>query len=369
MTELQTNMIDGLLQSMEDKMRCLSQYNHLLMEKRDSLRQKLKTKNNLRFDQWKDRSDPSQLPKHFGVDGAMITLPAQGSSLSVVTSARVSSQNDTASINGSIASIDVIPHIQVADVITRGIMTMMEMLLIDEGLSMDEEFYALMDGGRISVLIAINMFYEAMVYHAPGLLDQWRHDASGHGRILQLFEQRDIFSRVMSSDRIMGHLKLVSTQNLVKQMQLTDMLGLIDDQGLVNLLLEDGESIDLPYETHGAILHMNEAFVYRDSLNQVIQKWSHHGHPWNLHHIYAKTHPFHGVYKIEVNQGMLDRIGLEACFRQWQILCDNHEIEAPMPLYIADTLTSKVVSTMPKIYTDRIHHELGQHPWARPYRN
>lgn len=369
--ELQNQMIDALLQAMDAKTKQIGEYHQRLVEKRDDLRNALKNKNDLRFDQW-DTSIPIQnlvLEPLFGVDGARVTIPSQGSALSVVASARVSTKSENDALNGSIASIDVIPHIQVAEFITRGIMAMTEILLLEEGLGLDEKGLALMDGGRISALISINMFYEAMAYYAKELLEKWRKDPSGHGYVLQRFESCDVFSKIMSSDRIIGHLKLVSTQNLVRKIDLEEMLGLLEDQGLVNLLLDYGESIDLPYETHGQVLHVNRTYPYHDSIHDVVSRFHENAHPFRLHHLYAKTHPFHGVYKIEVNQSMLNQTGLESCFKLWQGLCDNPEIESPMPLHIADMLTAQVVSTMPKVYNDRIHHELGQHPWARPYRS
>jgi hypothetical protein len=190
----------------------------------------------------------------------------------------------------------VMPHMMESQSIARGLMTMMEMMAIVKLSMANESSLVVMDGSKISFIIAINQFYGAFADDLDVLRDL-RDDCP----ILRQFESKDWFFPFLTAKNVVGHLKQVTTRRMVRVIA-PEFAMKFDDQALANMILDDAEAVVVPMRAPKAPFHVSRTYPFSPAMEQYGRFLGMIGHPMGIGHLYAKIGAGKGACKLEFNE-------------------------------------------------------------------
>lgn len=311
-----------------------------------------------------------------GVDGACVIAPARSSTAFFGVVQSVAWPAPTLEGNQSHAYVGSIPHHGGIADINAGLMTMREILTAVSLARSSPDTTILFDGSRLSALIAINTFYQGLIRDdtGRGLLAMWRTaDAArsplSPGATLQLFESSpDLLWDFLSLPNIVGHLKYVTTNTLVKRFfpQAVNRLG---DPDMVDLLLKQGDVLQISLGAHPHLsspwdsLHLAPAEKGGYPWSDRVRDWAHllsHDQAYRFFHIYMRLHPApRGACKIEVNNTFLratseEPFPLVAWARWWHEQTASPQLVEPLLSVVVDRKVKQAVCDLPAVFQQSV---------------
>jgi hypothetical protein len=238
----------------------------------------------------------------------------------------------------------------------------------------------MIDGSRISAIIAINSFYTGLERDLPNQFYNWRQQALAEpdrepGRTLALFESRDWLTPYLTNSAIVGNLKLVTTTTMVSDYT-PEWVGRFDDKTFAALVLENGEALsEIPLHTEKPY-HLSDTYPFYLQLNRkggVGDQLTEPNNPNRLYHIYYKPDSAHGVFKIELNGSFLrDSNRLSGLFAWWWREIQSPDLQEPYSYYIADRFAKEAVSVAKNALKEITRRDASTTSWAwfftQPYR-
>ena len=308
------------------------------------------------------------------VDGAHVVDSEKG--ITYLLSAARALSDDQMPVHASQEML-IVPNMTSVDSVGKGLMTMQEIMLAVAAAREHPERLVLTDGGRISALVSLNQFYNVMTASDTLTLQSWRE---GESPIVQAFEREDWLHDFLTLPNIAGLLKLVTTRQVSRYLSAQGaQVPSLDDQGLVNLLIDPGESILVPYDHKDdrgkpmAVMQVTggeQGFPYAGPLSSYAQSLYDPGDAACLQHLYARPWPFHGVYKIETSKGISKRL-FGSLLGWWKEQTLDPSIQEPMLNYLADRFASQAVALSAKAARSMMMHHMEDASFqaiSAPYR-
>lgn len=257
----------------------------------------------------------------------------------------------------------VLPHSEAIDTYSSALMVMQEIMLTVSCLELNPDALCLIDGSRMSAFIRVNQFYAKSGETAN--LKAWRKNPSVQpGKTIVEFESRDWMEPYLTSDRVVGNLKLVSTTALVQEL-MPQWVGHYDDKTLAALVLGIREQL-LPLPVDSDPLHMSKNYPSWKKTQERARglTTSCGDSPTNLFQIYFCTDEAHGVFKAEVNRSFLGQKGvrLAALYRWWLDSTEPVDLEEPYLLYVADRFAKEGVSVSSSALEDIVRRMVAEGP-------
>lgn len=338
---------------------------------RQQLRQRLQTEDMV------VRVQPSRPPWNpvYAVDGAHVAEVDRGSAYSIACAVRV---GEALEDNDQRSSLAILPHAPCLTSLSAGLMMMHEIMMAVQVVEQFPKALCLIDGSRINSIIHVNQFYAGIERDLPDQLGHWRRLASAYpdrepGRTLAAFEGRDWLTPYLTSPRIVGNLKLVTTTSLIEA-YIPHWVGRFDDKTFASLVLEAGEALqpvsirqpERPY-------HVSAAYPLCEAANEVAQWLTIAGDPHQIHHLYYRPDGPHGVFKIEMNRRFLDdETGVDALLAWWLRDTASPDLQEPYRFYVADRFAKQGVSVAAAALKEVVRRDMELASWAwffsQPYR-
>ncbi len=318
------------------------------------------------------------LTNTYAIDGAHLAEIDRASAYSASCTVRVGQANQ---INDQSSCLAILPHIASLNTISSGLMLMQEIMMAVRIVEEMPDAVSMIDGSRVSAIIAINSLYAGIARDLPNQLNNWREQARSEpdrepGRTLALFESRDWMTQYLTHPRIVGNLKLVTTTTMISR-YMPEWVGRFDDKTFAALVLEDGEALDaIPLQEPEEPYHIAEGYPFYLQLNQrngVGDMITRDGSPTRLYHIYYKPDSAHGVFKIEVNESFrTDMNLLSGLFSWWWREIQAPDLQEPYSYFIADRFAKEAVSVAKNALKEITRRDALNASWAwfftQPYR-
>ena len=318
------------------------------------------------------------LEKTFAIDGAHLAEIDRASAYSASCAVRVGQSNQA---NDQSSCLATLPHIASLNTLSSGLMLMQEIMMAVKVVEEIPDAVCLIDGSRISAIIAINSLYAGVERDLPNQLHNWRQQATDEpdrepGRTLSLFESRNWLASYLTHPRIVGNLKLVTTTIMVSE-YMPEWVGRFDDKTFAALVLEDGEALDaIPLREPDAPFHITDGYPFYLELNRrdgIGEQITRSGSPTRLYHIYYKPDSAHGVFKIELNESFrADSNLLSGLFSWWWREIQAPDLQEPYSYYIADRFAKEAVSVAKNALKEIARRDASNASWAwfftQPYR-
>ena len=339
--------------------------------RRDELRDRLLTEGKI----IKVRSETEPLKQVCAVDGAHLPENDRASAYSASCSLRI---GQTAGAYDHSSCLSILPHLPCHNALSTGLMIMQEIMTTTDGVERFPDTWCLIDGSKVSALRQISQFYSNLDQDLPYQLEHWRRLTRKQpdrepGRTLSLFESRDWLSVFLSSNRIIGNAKLVTTISLVSRYA-PEWIGRFDDKTFAALVLEAGEALrpvalNAPKEPY----HIHCSYPYWEAVNAIGDYLTSADCPIQIFHIYYRPSASHGVYKIEMNKSFMSQPELvDALLSWWHREIAAPDIEEPYSVYIADRFASEAVSLAKEALKEISRRAETDTPWTwfltQPYR-
>ena len=311
----------------------------------------------------------------YAVDGAHVAEVDRGSAYSIACAVRV---GEALEDNDQRSSLSILPHAPCLTALSSGLMMMHEIMMAVQVVEQFPKALCLIDGSRINSIIHVNQFYAGIERDLPDQLGHWRRFATAYpdrepGRTLAAFEGRDWLTPYLTSSRIVGNLKLVTTTSLIET-YIPHWVGRFDDKTFASLVLEAGEALqpvsirqpERPY-------HVSSAYPFCESANEVAQWLTIAGDPHEIHHLYYRPDAPHGVFKIEMNRRFLDdAAGTSALLAWWLQDTASPDLQEPYRFYVADRFAKQGVSVAAAALKEVVRRDMELASWAwffsQPYR-
>jgi hypothetical protein len=266
--------------------------------------------------------------------------------------------------------LSILPHLPCHSTLSTGLMIMQEIMTTVDSIKRYPEAYCLIDGSRVSALRQVNQFYANLDQDLPYQLDHWRRLARLQpdrepGRTLNLFESRDWLSVFLSSDRIIGNAKLVTTISLVSR-YMPEWVGRFDDKTFAALVLEPGEALrPVPLKAPKEPYHIHSSYPRRSEVDAIGDLLTSPNHPQQILHLYYRPCAAHGVYKIEMSSAFLDQPQrVSGLLAWWFREVAAPDIEEPYSVYIADRFASEAVSLAKEALKEISRRGQPNSPWT-----
>lgn len=318
------------------------------------------------------------LTNTYAIDGAHLAEIDRASAYSASCAVRVGQANQ---INDQSSCLAILPHIASLNTISSGLMLMQEIMMAVRIVEEMPDAVSMIDGSRVSAIIAINSLYTGIARDLPNQLNNWREQSRSEpdrepGRTLALFESRDWMTQYLTHPRIVGNLKLVTTTTMISR-YMPEWVGRFDDKTFAALVLEDGEALDaIPLQEPEEPYHIAEGYPFYLQLNQrngVGDMITRDGSPTRLYHIYYKPDSAHGVFKIEVNETFrADMTLLSGLFSWWWREIQAPDLQEPYSYFIADRFAKEAVSVAKNALKEITRRDALNASWAwfftQPYR-
>lgn len=297
------------------------------------------------------QNNRNSLAKTYAIDGAHIAEVDRASAYSISCAVKVGQANQP---NGQSSCLAVMPHVASLNSLSSGLMTMQEIMMAVQTVEEDDDVICLIDGSRISAIIAIQSFYSGISRDMALQLRNWRENFPSDstrepGRIIHSFESRNWMTPFLTNSRIIGNLKLVTTNVLVNRYS-PQLLGRFDDKTFASIILEAGEAIKpLPMPPPDEPYHIHSSFPFTNEIERINNQLTQSNNPSQLFHIYYRPDEMHGVYKIELNLGFLTRTETLGSFFTWfQNELKTPDLQEPYSNFIADRFAKEAVSVAKK---------------------
>lgn len=318
------------------------------------------------------------LSKTFAIDGAHLAEIDRASAYSASCAVRVGQANQ---VNDQSSCLAILPHIASLNTLSSGLMIMQEIMMAVKVVEEIPGAICLIDGSRISAIIAINSFYTGLERDLPNQLGNWRKQAKVDsdrepGRTLALFESKDWLTPYLTNSAIVGNLKLVTTTAMINDYT-PDWIGRFDDKTFAALVLENGEALsEIPLPAPNQPYHISNTYPFFTQLNRkggVGDQLTELNNPNRLYHIYYKPDSAHGVFKIELNASFLrDTEKLSGLFAWWWREIQSPDLQEPYSYYIADRFAKEAVSVAKNALREISRRNVSTASWAwfftQPYR-
>ena len=292
------------------------------------------------------------LEKTFAIDGAHLAEIDRASAYSASCAVRVGQSNQA---NDQSSCLATLPHIASLNTLSSGLMLMQEIMMAVKVVEEIPDAVCLIDGSRISAIIAINSLYAGVERDLPNQLHNWRQQATDEpdrepGRTLSLFESRNWLASYLTHPRIVGNLKLVTTTIMVSEY--------------------------IPLREPDAPFHITDGYPFYLELNRrdgIGEQITRSGSPTRLYHIYYKPDSAHGVFKIELNESFrADSNLLSGLFSWWWREIQAPDLQEPYSYYIADRFAKEAVSVAKNALKEIARRDASNASWAwfftQPYR-
>lgn len=325
----------------------------------------------------KVNTNEQSLGKTFAVDGAHLAEIDRASAYSASCAVRVGQANQ---VNAQSSCLATLPHVASLNTLSSGLMIMQEIMMTVKVIEEIPDAVCLIDGSRISAIIAINSFYTGLDRDLPNQLYNWRKQAIDEpdrepGRTLALFESRDWLTPYLTHHAIAGNLKLVTTTYLVEKYA-PQWVGRFDDKTLAALVLNDGEAFALRLEEPKHPYHLGNTYPFYRIMERngsVGDQLTERTSPYQIYHIYYKPDSAHGVFKIEFNQAFQsDATRLSGLFAWWWKEIQSPDLQEPYSYYIADRFAKEAVSVAKNALKEITRRNAPNASWAwfftQPYR-
>lgn len=318
------------------------------------------------------------LEKTFAIDGAHLAEIDRASAYSASCAVRVGQSEQ---VNDQSSCLATLPHIASLNTLSSGLMLMQEIMMAVKVVEEIPDAICLIDGSRISAIIAINSFYAGIKRDLPNQLQNWRQQARDEtdrepGRTLSLFESRNWIAPYLTHSRIVGNLKLVTTTVMVSE-YMPEWVGRFDDKTFAALVLENGEALDaIPLREPDEPYHIADGYPFHNDLNRrdgIGDQITRPGSPTRLYHIYYKPDSAHGVFKIEINEAFRDDSNLlSGLFSWWWNEIQAPDLQEPYSYFIADRFAKEAVSVAKNALKEITRRDASNASWAwfftQPYR-
>lgn len=318
------------------------------------------------------------LSKTFAVDGAHLAEIDRASAYSASCAVRVGQANQ---VNDQSSCLATLPHVASLNTLSSGLMIMQEIMMAVKIVEEMPDAVCLIDGSRISAIIAINSFYTGIDRDLPNQLQNWRQQAIDEpdrepGRTVALFESRDWMTPYLTYPGVVGNLKLVTTTYLVEKYA-PQWLGRFDDKTLASLVLNDGEAFAVRLEAPQQPYHLGNTYPFFRVLERngtVGDQLTNSTSPCQIFHIYYRPDSAHGVFKIELNQAFQgDASRLSGLFSWWWREIQSPDLQEPYSYYIADRFSKEAVSVAKNALREITRRNAPNDSWAwyftQPYRS
>lgn len=306
------------------------------------------------------------------IDGAHLPEIDRASAYSVscaVCVGKDQSENDQSSC------LAILPHVPSINSLSGGLMMMQEIMMAVRSVEDDPECVCFIDGSKISAIISINQFYAGILSDLPDQLNQWRalgakEDTREPGRTLRLFESRDWITTYLTSPNIVGNLKLVTTDRLIRKYT-PSLIGRFDDKTLASLILDPGEAITpQPLDKPGEPYHISDrGFPYSKNLSKIEYTLYNPGDNL-IQHIYYRPDKTHSVFKIEVTDKFIRDGKTDQLFAWWIKEIAAPDLQEPYSYFIADRFAKEAVSVAKKALQEITRRDSQAWNWyfTQPYR-
>ena len=317
------------------------------------------------------------LDQAFAIDGAHLAEIDRASAYSVSCAVRVGQVKQP---NDQSSCLAILPHVASLNTLSSGLMMMQEIMMTVKASDENSEAVCLIDGSRITAIIAINSFYTGLKRDLPNQLYVWRQQAKDEpdrepGKTLALFESRDWLTPYLTLPTIAGNLKLVTT-NIMIQKYMPEWVGRFDDKTFAALVLENGEALDAIKLEANEPYHIADTYPFYSKINQrggVGDSLTQENNPNCLYHIYYKPDSAHGVFKIELNEDFRSNSQLlSRLFAWWVKEIQSPDLQEPYSYYIADRFAKEAVSVAKNALKEITLRGASASPWAwfftQPYR-
>lgn len=368
---------DTLVAQLIDNAATLSRYLQLDFETMSAQRSILRAKLISEKKIVKVNTTSLPLNKAFAIDGAHLAEVDRASAYSASCAVRVGQVHQ---VNDQSSCLAILPHVASLNTLSSGLMIMQEIMMAVKASEENPEAVCLIDGSRISAIIAINSFYTGLKRDLPTQLYNWRQQAKDEpdrepGKILSLFESRDWLTPYLTIPTIAGNLKLVTTNVMIKEYA-PEWVGRFDDKTFAALVLENGEALDAIRLEASEPYHIADTYPFYNNINQkggIGDSLTQKNHPNCLYHIYYKPDSAHGVFKIEVNEAFRsDSQLLSRLFAWWVSEIQSPDLQEPYSYYIADRFAKEAVSVAKNALKEITRRNAASSSWAwfftQPYR-
>lgn len=318
----------------------------------------------------KPATEPLTTP--FTIDGAHLAEVDRASAYSASCAVGVGKDAEN---NAQSSCLAMLPHVPSISSVSGGLMAMQEIMMAVHFIEKDPEAVVMIDGSKISAIIAINQFYAGIEQDLPGQLGHWRKQGKEDktrepGNTLNIFEGRDWLSTYLASDRIVGNLKLVTTNLLVKEYA-PDLIGRFDDKTLASLILEDGEALGpIALETPKSPFHIAQGYPFSKDFDSFQVNLYKEKSDEQILYVYYRPDTAHGVFKIEINHGFLKSGKLNSLFTWWNNEIKAPDLQEPYSYFIADRFAKEAVSVAKNALKEITRRDSSAWSWffTRPYR-
>jgi hypothetical protein len=281
------------------------------------------------------------------VDGACLVEVDRASSYGIACVARVGPDQ---SYSDHRSNMFVLPHVVGIDGLANGFMMMQEIMMVVDTARQHPQCLAFLDGSKISFIIKMNQFYS--IFKDEGVrdfLDTWRkpNNKSDAAMILRDFESRNWFADLFGLSNIVGNLKLVTTDVLIKK-YLPEYKGRFDDKTLAALVLEPGERtralpLNNPAGEGNAPYHMSEAYPFNRDFGEISKMLVDTRSSHRITHSYFRAASNDSIYKLEATPD----IGADRYDEMFIWVNDQScaiDLMEPYPMYVVDRFVKEAVS-------------------------
>ena len=278
---------------------------------------------------WRLDNEPCRGIDYVAIDGAHVTEDDRGSAYSVSAAVALALDGSQRSMN----CLAVLPHLaSVADV-SAGLMFMQEVMLSVEAAEADPARLVLIDGSRVSTVIAIDSFYRVMATERKGLLSSWRSAQGDPGSTIVRFESSNWVRRYLAAPNIVANTKMVSARRLLRAIapdaDSDSHLMMLDDKLAATIILAPdgvvagGEGVGpfpmdmpkTPFKIKGAT-EDGEGYVFAEDVDAELRALAEYPPPpdrgeapecvgdrgkLGLFAFYLNPTAMHGAYCLEVN--------------------------------------------------------------------
>lgn len=308
------------------------------------------------------RNDSPPLTDAYAIDGAHLAEIDRASAYSVSCAVRVGQSNQS---NEQSSCLAILPHVASLNTLSSGLMIMQEVMMAVQTVEDFPHTVCLVDGSRISVIIAISSFYSGIARDMPNQLQHWREQSINEpgrepGHTLRLFESRDWMTPYLTNTRIVGNLKLVTTTLLVEK-YIPEWIGRFDDKTFAALVLNDGEALNpIGIQRPQEPFHIHATYPFNMNIDRLSDQLSMENHGHQIKHIYYKPDSSHGVFKIELNNSFFsERELLRGLFPWWCKEIDAPDLQEPYSFYIADRFSKEAVSVSRNALKEITRRDMG----------
>jgi hypothetical protein len=299
------------------------------------------------------------------VDGASLVEVDRATSYGVSCVARVGPHQAYSAFE---SNMFVLPHLTNIDSLASGFMMMQEIMMACETATTHPESVVFIDGSKVTFVIKINQFYSSFrEENKRHNLDEWRkpNHMSEAAVILRKFESKNWFDDLIGLPNIVGLLKLVTTDVLVRA-YMPKYYGRFDDKTLAALTLERGErTVGIALRNPEAVriveaaekskrqvtaaeldvspYHLSAEYPFSEAFEATSKLMTQQNSAHRIEHVYFNAPANGAIYKVETSAALPDEKFGQVFEWLTEQSCAVDMLE-PYPMFVADRFVSEAVA-------------------------